>query len=53
MNVTNVLLENVNITADKPFGIFNAQNVRVVNSQIQTAAGRNKISSTNAQIIVE
>jgi polygalacturonase len=50
MNVTNVLLENVTITADKPFGIFNAQGVRLVNSKIITPAGINPIASTNAQV---
>ncbi len=50
MNVTNVLLQNVNIIADRPFGIFNAQNVRLVNSKILTPEGLNKIALTNAQI---
>jgi polygalacturonase len=52
MNVTNVLLEKINIKADKPFGIFNAQNVRLVDCKITTPEGVNKISSTNAQITV-
>jgi polygalacturonase len=50
MNVTNVLLEKVNITADKPFGIYFAQGVRLVNSKIFTPGGVNKLSCTNAQI---
>jgi len=50
--VTNVILDHVNIKADRPFGIYNAQNVRVINSQIITPAGTNKLSSTNAQITV-
>jgi polygalacturonase len=50
LNVTNVLLKNVNITADKPFGIFNAQNVRLENCIITTPDGVNKISSTNAPV---
>jgi len=52
MNVTNVLLQNVSITADKPFGIFNAQNVRLVNTKIQTPAGVNKLASANSQISI-
>ncbi len=52
MNVTNVLLQDVNITADQPFGIFNAQNVRLVNCKIVTLGGVNKLASTNAQIAV-
>jgi polygalacturonase len=50
MNVTNVLLEKISIKADKPFGIFNAQNVQLKDSQITTPEGVNKIASTNAQI---
>ena len=50
MNVTNVLLKNVNLTADKPFGIFNAQNVRLENCHLTTPDGLNKISSTNATV---
>jgi polygalacturonase len=50
MAVTNVLLEQVNITADKPFGIYDAQGVRLVDCKIITPDGVNRISSTNAQI---
>ena len=50
MNVTNVLLQNVNITADRPFGIFNAQNVRLVNSKILTPEGLNQIAATHSQV---
>jgi polygalacturonase len=50
MNVTNVLLQNVTITADKPFGIFNAQGVRLVDCKITTPKGVDAIASTNAQI---
>ena len=50
MNVTNVLFEKVNIKADKPFGIYNAQGVRFVDCKITTPEGVNKISSTNAQV---
>ena len=52
MNVTNVLLEKINIKADKPFGIYNAQNVRLVDSKITTPEGVNKIANTNTQITV-
>ena len=50
MNITNVLLQNVYITADKPFGIFNAQGVSWVNSRILTPDGVNKLDTGNAQI---
>jgi polygalacturonase len=52
MAVTNVLLQNVNITADKPFGIYDAQNVRLVDCQITTPEGINKLSCTNAEITI-
>ena len=50
MAVTNVLLQQVHITADKPFGIYNAQNVRLVDSQIITPDGVNRLSCTNSNI---
>ena len=46
---TNVLLQNVKITADLPFGIFNAQNFRLENSVITTPEGVKKLASANAQ----
>jgi polygalacturonase len=52
MAVTNVLLQRVNITADKPFGIYEAQNVRLVDSKIVTPEGVNKLSCTNAQVVI-
>jgi polygalacturonase len=52
MNVTNVLFQNVNITADKPFGIFDARGVRLVNSKITTPEGINKLSVTNADFSI-
>jgi polygalacturonase len=52
MAITNVLLEKVHITADKPFGIYDAQDVRLVDSQIITPEGVNKISVTNAQVTI-
>jgi polygalacturonase len=50
--VTNVLLQRVKITADKPFGIFEARGVRVVDCQIKTPDGLNKFATTNADIAV-
>lgn len=52
MAVTNILLQKVNITADKPFGIYEAQNVRLVDSQIITPEGVNRLSHTNAQVTI-
>lgn len=48
--VTNVLLQNITITADKPFGIFYAQGVRVVDCKITTPEGVNKFDATHARI---
>ena len=53
MNVTNVLLQQVHITADRPFGLYDVQNVRVVDSQITTPAGVPPWSVTNATVAVE
>ncbi|HEX9047931.1 MAG TPA: glycosyl hydrolase family 28 protein [Verrucomicrobiae bacterium] len=39
MNVTNVVLHNVTITAEKPFGLFNARQVHLENSHIITPPG--------------
>jgi hypothetical protein len=47
-----VVLERVNIRADKPFGVFGAQNVQLKESQITTPEGVNRLSATNAQIVV-
>jgi polygalacturonase len=52
MAVTNVLLERVKIIADKPFGIYDAQNVRLVDSEIITPEGVNQLSRTNAQVFI-
>ena len=51
--VSNVLLRNVSITADKPFGIFNAKGVRLENCKITTPEGVNKIATTNAQVEIQ
>jgi polygalacturonase len=50
MVVSNVFLQDVNITADKPFGIYYTQKVRVENCKIITPDGLNKLSSTNADV---
>ena len=52
MNVTNVLLKNVNLTADKLFGVFNAQGVKFVDCNIKTPEGMNQISSANANVVI-
>lgn len=49
---SNILLRNVNITADKPFGIFAARNVRLENCKITTREGVNKIATGDADVRV-
>ncbi|HEY4785620.1 MAG TPA: glycosyl hydrolase family 28 protein [Bacteroidales bacterium] len=51
--VYNILLQNVNITADNPFGIFFAKNVQLVNCRIKTKEGENKLSLTNAGVTID
>jgi len=48
--VSNVLLRDVNITADRPLGIFNAKGVRLENCKITTPEGMNRLATTNAQV---
>jgi len=50
MEVSNVVLQQVNITAGKPFGIYDAKNVSLIDSKIITPEGVNKLSLTNAQV---
>jgi polygalacturonase len=45
-----ITLQNVTITADKPFGIYNAKNVKIENCKITTPEGENKFSTGNAQM---
>ena len=52
MAVTNVLLQQVNITAEQPFGIYYARGVRLVDCKITTSAGVNQLSCTNAQVTI-
>lgn len=50
MPVRNVTLQKVSITADKPFGIYDARNIRLICSRIITPEGVPQWSVTNAQI---
>jgi len=51
--VSNLILKNVNITADKPFGIFFADNVQLTNCNINTKEGKNKLALTNATVTID
>lgn len=46
-NASNIILKNVNITADNPFGVFFAENVQLVNCKMTTKEGENKFALTN------
>lgn len=48
--VMNIVLRNVSITADKPFGIYNAKGIRLENCTIKTPEGVNKLATTNAEV---
>jgi polygalacturonase len=47
-----VVLRDVNITADKPFGVYFAKGVRLENCKITTPEGENKISTAEAEVSV-
>jgi len=49
---SNILLLNVNIEADKPFGIYFADGVKIENCKIVTPGGLNQFSTSHAQIKV-
>jgi len=49
---SNIVLRNVNITADKPFGIYFADGVKIENCKIVTPGGLNQFSTSHAQIKV-
>ena len=51
--ITNVVLKNVNIVADKPFGVFFANDVQLINCKIQTSWGKNKLAITNAKVSID
>ena len=50
--VSNILLQNVNIMAENPFGVFFAQNLRLENCKIITREGENKLATANAQVFI-
>lgn len=50
---SNIIMKNVTITADKPFGIFFAEKVQLQNFNIKTNDGKNKLVFTNAKITLD
>jgi polygalacturonase len=49
---TDIVLQDVNITADKPFGIYNATGVKLENCKIVTPDSKDGLSIGNAQVTV-
>ena len=49
---SNILLQNVRITADLPFGLYSVENVRLENCAITTPGGVNKLSTGHATVTV-
>jgi polygalacturonase len=47
---TNILLENIKIKADKPFGVYTAKGVRLLNCEITTPEGVNKLATADADV---
>jgi polygalacturonase len=50
--VSDILFKNVIITAENPFGVFFAQNVRFENCKIISREGENKLATTHAQVSI-
>ncbi len=51
--ISNVLFQNVHLTADNPFGIFFANDVKLLNCKIMTNWGKNKIALTHATVTID
>nr|WP_294898465.1 glycosyl hydrolase family 28 protein [uncultured Pedobacter sp.] len=49
--VTNVIFKNVNIKADKAFGVFFAKGIQFKDCNIITKQGKNKLETTHADFI--
>jgi len=50
---SDIVLKNVNITGDNPFGIFFAENVRLENCLIKTNWGKNKLELTHTTAFID
>ncbi|HEY4150053.1 MAG TPA: glycosyl hydrolase family 28 protein [Chitinophagaceae bacterium] len=48
-----IVLKNVSITADNPFGVFFAENVRLENCIIKTDGGNNKLELTHTRAFID
>ncbi|MDD4968378.1 MAG: glycosyl hydrolase family 28 protein [Paludibacter sp.] len=51
--ISNIHFENVNIDADLPFGVFFANDVKLLNCKIITGWGKNKLAITKAKISID
>ncbi len=52
-NIENIFMQNVNITADEPFGIFFCKNVQMKDCKIITRDGKNKLATTNSSVTID
>jgi len=51
--ISNIIMQNVNITADAPFGIFFSKDVQLTNCKINTKEGKNKLAITNSNVTID
>ncbi len=51
--ISNVLFQNVNIIADNPFGIFFANDVKLLNCKIMTNWGKNRLALTHTTMTID
>ncbi len=51
--LSNIIFQNVTITADNPFGVFFAKEVKFENCIIKTNEGKNKLAITNSTITLD
>ena len=53
VNIENITMQNVNITADNPFGIFFSKDVQLKDCKIVTYDGKNKLAITNSSVMLD
>jgi polygalacturonase len=51
--ISEIVLKNVIITAENPFGVFFAKNVQLDNCQIITREGKNKLAVARAEVSID
>jgi polygalacturonase len=51
--ISNVVMQNVVIDSDDPFGIYFGKDIKLINCIIRTKVGLNKILTTNANVSID